>query len=117
IYSFSDTRPKSILVKGTIRVKQTDENGRTYIEPLQDAIITLAPLGDKVRTDRTGNYEFLVNRGKIYTLIGEKDKFGKDEKEINLVKAAEDMSTFPMDLLLDQGVSVVPYTAQILEGS
>jgi tetratricopeptide (TPR) repeat protein len=63
IYSYIDNRPPRILVKGTIKSKHYDEDGKFYIEPLQDATVTIMPLGDKVQTDRTGTFEFLVNRG------------------------------------------------------
>lgn len=115
IYSYVDNRPPRILVKGTIKAKHFDDDGKVYIEPLQGATVTILPLGDKVETDRSGTFEFLVNRGKEYTIEGEKEKLGKDRKTIDLVKAAADLNTLPVELILEPAGAGIPYTAQILE--
>lgn len=115
IFSFTDSRPQSILITGVIKIKHFDEDGRMYIEPLQGATVSLAPYNDKVTTDRTGKYEFVVSRGKIYTIEGEKANLGKDKKEINLLKTPEDVHSYTIDLLLEDSAPVVPYTSTVKE--
>jgi outer membrane protein OmpA-like peptidoglycan-associated protein/tetratricopeptide (TPR) repeat protein len=115
IYSFADNRPLGILVQGIIKVKHYDEDGKEIIEPLENATVTLSPLGYKVKTDRSGTFEFVVSRGKMYTIEVEKDKLGKKQKDINLVNIAPKKDTYEVELLLETESPAVPTIGKVLE--
>src|SRR5690606_27040258 len=75
----------------------------------------LAPYGDKVITSRNGRFEFMVDRGKAYSIEAAKDKLGKDRKEIDLVKASDKKHSYSMELLLDMPSPAIAYTGKVLD--
>lgn len=115
IYAYTDNRPQRVLLSGIVKVKHTDENGKVYIEPIDGAEVTLAPYGDKVITSRNGRFEFMVDRGKAYSIEAAKDKLGKDRKEIDLVKASDKKHSYSMELLLDMPSPAIAYTGKVLD--
>src|SRR5690606_29950880 len=98
IYSFTYEKPKIIiLLRGTTSDKNTTNR-------LADVSVTLydgtREIVAKKRTDESGTFEFVLDRDKSYTVLGQKEKYHADSAKINTLGITES-DTLEVALLLE----------------
>jgi len=98
IYSFTFEKPKLILLlRGTASDKNTTDR-------LADVSVTLydgtREIVAKKRTDESGTFEFVLDRGKSYTVLGQKEKYHADSAKVSTLGITES-DTLEVALLLE----------------
>ncbi|WP_090622535.1 OmpA family protein [Parapedobacter indicus] len=98
IYSFTYEKPKLIiLLRGTASDKNTTNR-------LADVSVTLydgtREIVAKKRTDESGTFEFVLDRDKSYTVLGQKEKYHGDSAKVSTL-GITDSDTLEVALLLE----------------
>ncbi|PPL04350.1 OmpA family protein [Parapedobacter indicus] len=98
IYSFTFEKPKIIIIlKGTASDKNTNDRLADVSVTLYDGMREIVA---RKRTDGSGTFEFVLDRDKSYTVLGQKEKYHGDSAKVTTVGITES-DTLEVTLLLE----------------
>jgi len=98
IYSFTFEKPKIIIIlKGTASDKNTTDRLADVSVTLYDGMREIVA---RKRTDGSGTFEFVLDRDKSYTVLGQKEKYHGDSAKVTTVGITES-DTLEVALLLE----------------